>query len=269
MKKLIITLHDFGISKSVNDGVLYAIKHPNNIATQYSLLPHAPGSELGAQIAKENPDLSFDLCVALTSFNPIGKSYKTLVDKNNQFLKPDTVTWDFSIIDNFDPKEVEEEISLQYEWFLGHVGRKPTALTTQKSEHGDPKILIPLADLAKKEGLPIRTPAWKWFSNYAAQSYVVDLGLKHTQNVFIGCLDWRGRYGYDLETDLDKLVSDIKATDGVSELLIFCGFVDEELFNISSVTWQRGQYLDIIERKMPIVERFRKEFELVDYRNLQ
>src|SRR3989344_2404008 len=97
--KLIVTAHDFGLTHSGNLGVLYAINHPENIFTEYSLLPNAPGSM---------------------------EAVKTMVDKNGNFLDADATTWDFSCIDNFNDDEIITEIDAQYDWFVKNVGRKPS-----------------------------------------------------------------------------------------------------------------------------------------------
>ncbi|GAB4139898.1 MAG: hypothetical protein Fur0024_0630 [Patescibacteria group bacterium] len=268
-KKLIVTAHDFGFTHSVNEGILFALNHPQNIFTELSLLAVAPGSTEGARIARENPQISTHLCISLMQdkFKPITKP-KTLVDRNGYFFKGATDTWDFSAIDNFDDKEVRDEVFAQYEWFVKNVGRKPSAIVSQKSEHGDPKILIHVSELAKKENLPVRTPLWKWKPNYGAETFIDSEGLKHTSSCFVGLLDWKGRFGYDLEADLDKLIEDINLKNGVSEVFIFCGFVDEETINLSSVNWQRGQILNIMERKPHIIQKIRENFDLISYRDL-
>lgn len=264
--KLIVTAHDFGMTESVNQGVLYALNHPNNIFTELSLLPNAPGSRQGAEIARDL-DFPVNLCICLTSFKPILSTHKTLVDVEGKFHKPDIATWDFSMIDNFSDMEVASEIAAQYDWFVSRVGRPPSAIVTQKSEHGDPKILLPLVELARREGLPVRTPVWNWRENYGAQSYVDQEKIRHTNNIFVGIKNWTGRYGYDLETDLPQLVSDIKNKSGVSELLVFAGFVDQQLFDLSSVSWQRGQFLQALQNGQ-VAKTIKDNFELISYRQL-
>lgn len=264
--KLIITAHDFGMSASVNAGILHAFHHTQNIFTELSLLPNAPGSMEAAQLA-HSVGIPVNLCVCLTSFRPLLKTHKTLVDSAGNFIKPNISTWDFSMIDNFDDGEVVAEIAAQYKWFIANVGRKPTALVTQKSEHGDPKILLPLVDLAKRENLPVRTPVWNWRENYGAQSYVEQEKIRHTNNIFIGIKNWTGKHGYDLEVDLDQLIKDIKNKPGVSELLIFAGFVDREIFDVSTVNWQRGQFLQLLDRP-EIIDKIKDNFDLISYRDL-
>lgn len=268
-KKVIFTLHDFGKTKSINDGIIYSMEHPNNIATQYSLMPNGLASSEAAKYAKAHPEHSFDLCITFTDFAPLSKGHKTLTDKSGNFLKADTVKWDFSVLDKYDDREVENEIAAQYEWFLKKVGRKPSALTTQKSEHGDPKILVPFADLAKSEGLPIRAPAWEWFGNYAAQSYVEDLGLKSSTNLFVATKDWKGKNGFSLEEDTDNIIDAIRTAPGISEILALVGFVDKELLELSSVSWHRGEYINLLVRKPEILLMFTETFNFINFKDLK
>lgn len=266
--KLIVTAHDFGLTHSVNLGVFYSINHPENIFTEYSLLPNAPGSLEASKIARNNPKLSVNLCITLTNYKPISQNLKTMVDRDGNFLHASTSTWDFSCIDKFDEKEIKAEIDAQYDWFVKNVGRKPSALVSQKNEHGDPKILIPFVEKAKKENLPIAGPFWKWKSNYGAQEYVTNEGVKCTSNVAICLKDWKGRLGYDLESDLDQLIIDYSTKSGVTEFIVFCGFADKETLSLSSLSWQRGQYLAILERKPEILRKIRNSFQLINYGDL-
>lgn len=266
-KKLIITAHDVGISHSMNTGIIYALNHPDNIFTELSLLPNAPGSKEAAHMLRK-VTIPINLCCVFTKFRPILKTHKTLTDKQGVFLKANTDTWDFSCIDSYADNEIKKELDAQWNWFIDNVGKKPSALTTQKGEHGDPKILLPFVEKAKKENVPIRAPYWKWQSNYAAHSFVNEEGVKHTDNIIIGISDWRGRFGMDIETDIDKIIETIEKKNGITELFIFCGFVDEELFNMTSVSWQRGQYLHILNYKPEILRTIKKRFDLISYKDL-
>ena len=268
-QKLIITIHDFGLTHAVNQGIFDAFADPNNIATNVSLLVTTPGREEASNFAKQHPEISIDLCISLTRNKPCLRTHKTLIDKNGNFKQANTTKWDFSILDEYDPKEIAMEINAQYNWFIKNVGRKPNALTTQRSEHGDPKILMPLVDLAKKENLPIRTPAWEWLTNYMAKQYVLDNKVQTTDLVIVGIKDWRGKFGFDLDTEMDKLIKKLKSVnDGIAELLLFVGYTDEELFEYSSVTWQRGQYLDILYRRPQILNKLKNEFDLISYKDI-
>lgn len=266
MNKLIVVAHDFGMTHAVNEGILYALKQKDNIITELSLLVNAPGSEEAAELCKKL-DVSVSLNLNLCSLKPISKGLKTMIDSSGNFLKPNLSTWDFSIFDKEDELEIEREINAQWDWFVRHVEKKPSAILSRKSEHGDPKVLFPIIRRAKKEGVALRSPVWKWKENYGAQSYVEQEGVRVSNNMFVGILDWKGRFGYDLENDLDKLIRDVNNQKGVSELLVFAGFVDKETFNASSVNWQRGQYIQLAKKGF-VQRKLRSNFDLVSYKDL-
>ncbi len=265
-QQLIVTAHDFGLCASVNDGTRYILEHKNNIVTELALLVNAPGSQEAALMAKEM-DISVSLCLNLTTFRPIAKKVPSLVDAEGNFLGVDVETWDFHVIDQYRKEDILKEIDAQVEWFIKHVGRKPSALLSRKNEHGDPKILIPFVEKAKSLGIPVRTPVWKWKENYGAQSYVVQEGVSSSSSVFLAYLSWKGPNAYDLEKEVDRFVEEVSKRKGTSELLVLMGFVDEELFQLSSINWQRAQIFSILDRD-DVIDKIRLNFDLVSYRSL-
>ena len=265
--KVIFTAHDFGLCSSVNKGIEYCIKQDNSIISELSLLPNAPGSAEAAQMAK-NEEISVSLNVNLTTFSPISKEVPSLIDVNGRFKKVNTKVWDFSSIDSFTEEDVRKELGAQWDWFVENVGRKPTAMLARKNEHGDPRILIPFVEKAKKEGIPIRTPSWKWLTNYGAQSYVKQEGVKQADFTEIGVKDWFGEGGFDLVEDFDKLLELLKSRGGITEILLFIGFVDKELFDISIVNWQRGQFVSLVVNKHSILSKLEKTFDIISYEEL-
>lgn len=264
-KKVIVTAHDFGLTTSVNEGIIYTLNHRNNILTELSLLVNAPGSE-DALSKVQNHGVSIALNLNLISFKPLS-DVPSMINKDGSFKTVDVSTWDFSSIDSYLEEDVSREIDAQWDWFVSHVGRKPSAILSRKNEIGDPRILLPLVKKAQKEHVPIRTPMWMWQENYGAQSYVYQEDVKSPENIFVLLKDWKGRFGYNLDDDLDRLIADVKMTSGVSELLVFPGFVDEELFEVSTLNWQRGQYIALLERD-DIFDRLREEFEYIGFSDL-
>ena len=265
-KKLIITAHDFGYFDSINRGIIYSLKHKNNIITELSLLANTPGSLEAAKFSRSTK-ISVSLNTNFTSQKPLSRGVPSLVGKDGNFLKVDTKTWDFSVIDRFNEKDVTRELDAQWDWFTENVGRKPSAILSKKNEYVDPKILMPVVSKAKKEGVPIRVPVWMWKENYGAQSYVEQEGVKSTQNIFLGLKEWKGKFGYDLIEDIDQLIADIKTKEGVSELLVFPGFVDKELMDKSTLNWQRGQFLQVLDNN-EVISKIKDNFELISFRDL-
>ncbi len=267
-KNLIITGHDLGLAAAVNDGYRYALTKLPRLFSELSIIPNAPHSEEAVKIAKES-GISTNLCFSFTSSMLRSLSdAKSLIDKNGVMKRAATQTWDFSVIDSFAESDVEKEVDAQYQWYLNHFGHKPSALVTQKGEHGDPKILAPLIALAKREKLPMRSPFWQWKANYGAQSLAQSEGIKTTGAVFIAIKDWQGKFGVDLETELETLITDAQKAPGVVELLIFTGFCDKDLMAATSVSWQRGQILNILKRKYYLIERLYEEFNVITYHDL-
>jgi len=271
MKKLIITAHDFGLLHSINLGTIYALQNKCNFFSQLSLVVNGrnESSVEAAKFIRANPQISCLLDLSFSELKPLVSGHKTLIDKSGNLKRVYTENWDFNSINDYDSQEIIKEMDAQYDWYIEHVGRKPDGLTSRKNVHGDPKILIPVVDLAKRENLPIRSPLWKWETNYSAQSFVIEEGIKCPTKTFIVCPDWNGHKSYDLITDFDQLIRDINNTSGdVHEILTFAGFVDEELIRFSSLNWQRGQILDIMKKKPEILQKLRDNFEIISFKDL-
>lgn len=269
MKKIIITGHDLGYSRSVNLGYQYALTKLPKVFSELSLLVNSTYSLDAAQIAKTS-GISTNLCISLVNhnFSPLTEG-NSLKDSSGHLKDTNNVnSWDFSVIDTYVQEDIEKEIQAQYEWFLTNMGHKPSGLVTQKGEHGDPKILEPMMKLAKDENLPMRAPLWNWQANYGAQSLVESEGIKTTSQMLVCFKDWQHGTGYDLEQDLEEIVQKISRSDGVTELAIPLGFCDAELLGMSSVSWQRGQILGILKRKYHLIERLYSEFDVITYRDL-
>ncbi|WKZ24292.1 MAG: ChbG/HpnK family deacetylase [Candidatus Dojkabacteria bacterium] len=269
-KKLIINGHDLGFSHAINEGFQYLLEKYPRVLSEISILPNGLASEEAVAIAKES-GVAVNLCMCFANSKFKGLSGRsTLTDEKGYLKNADTISWDFSVIDSFSEEDIKREIEAQYQWFLDRFGKKPSAIVTQKGEHGDPKILEPFVALAKRENLPMRAPMWRWKTNYGAQSFVEAEGIRTTQSIHMGIKDWRGELGFDLETELEELIEQISAeNNGVSELLLFIGFAGEEMFKLSSISWQRGQILNIAKRKYHIIEKIRESFDIVGFGDIE
>lgn len=268
-KQIIITGHDLGYSRAVNEGFAHIVSHPQKLFSEISILPNAGESQTAVKIAKDS-GLSINLAISLANarLKVLSQAPSLIGADGNLKNSPNVKTWDFSIIDTYTDEDIEKEIHAQYDWFLKHFGHKPSALVTQKGEHGDPKILEPMIKLAKKESLPMRAPLWRWKTNYGAQSLVEFEGIKTTGSIFVCFKDWQNWSGYDLETDLEELIKNIHKSKGVSEILFLPGFCDQELFDMTSISWQRGQIISILKRKYHLIERLYSEFDVISYQDL-
>lgn len=266
--KLIITAHDYGVYKSVTDGILWCLDHPNNIITEVSLTPNFADSIRAAELIKSK-NISISLNTNFTSEKPLSRNVPSLTNSEGHFLEADVKTWNFSNLDKYKDIDIRKELDAQYDFFIEQIGKKPSAILSKKNEFSDPKLLEIFVEKAKRENTALRSPMWMWKTNYAAQSYLNQEKVKHPKKVFVGLKDcWHNRFGYDLlSEDLDKLIEDIKSAEGTNELLLFPGFVDQELMTKSSLNWPRGQAIEIIKSKK-ITDRIRNEFELISFADL-
>lgn len=268
-KQIIITGHDLGYSRSVNNGFQYAIEKLPKLFSELSILPNSKYSLAAVAIAKAS-SISTNICFSLTNHNLISLAKAPSLIDSNGFLKnsKNARNWNFSIIDTFSTEDIEKEIQAQYKWFLDNFGHKPSGLVTQKGEHGDPKILEPIIRLAKAENLPMRAPFWKWQTNYGAQSLVESEGIKTTSQYLVCFKEWEQSAGMDLETDIELIIKKVNSVNGITELAFLPGFCDQELFDLSIVSWQRGQILNILKRKYYLIERLYDEFDVITYSDL-
>jgi predicted glycoside hydrolase/deacetylase ChbG (UPF0249 family) len=267
--QIIITGHDLGYSPSVNDGFSYILSSPNKFFSELSILPNARASIQAVKIAKES-NVPVNLAISLVNAKQFCLSRaSSLLGEGNHLKDVQNIkSWDFSVIDTFDPSDIELEITAQYQWFLDNFGHKPSALVTQKGEHGDPKILEPMIKLAKQEGLPMRAPWWKWQTNYGAQSLVEFEGIKTTSQIIVCFKDWQNISGFDLEEDFDKIIAKIYQSAGVTELAVLPGFCDRDLLDTTSLSWQRGRAVALFEQKYDLIERLYNDFDVITYSDL-
>jgi predicted glycoside hydrolase/deacetylase ChbG (UPF0249 family) len=121
MKCLIVTADDFGISQSVNRGIVEA--HLGGIVTGASLMVHRPASEEAVALARECPALSLGLHLEL---------------------------------DAVPPDRVPAEIGRQHARFLALVGFAPTHVDTHHDVHRDPRILSHLLAWGSDARVPVR-----------------------------------------------------------------------------------------------------------------
>lgn len=127
---------------------------------------------------------------------------------------------------------------------------------------------MPITDLAKREGIPVRSPVWQWKSNYGAQSHVEAQGVRSTQEVVPMLRDWKAGdvFGFDFKEDFDRYLEIITSSTS-AEMIFFPGFVNQELFELSTLNWERGVFFNYIDNDA-LIDKFRNSVDLVRYDEL-
>ena len=124
MKEFIINADDFGFSKEVTDGIVYA--HTHGVVTSTTLMANMDAWEHAASLVGKHPGLSVGIHLTLTVGRPVLPSERvpSLVGPDGRFRPFDQVlgkAWRFRM----KLAEIESELSAQMERLLA-AGVRPT-----------------------------------------------------------------------------------------------------------------------------------------------
>lgn len=236
-KKLIINADDYGLTRSVSEGIIRA--HRDGVVTSTSVMINL-AQRVDVIELLENPSLDIGVHLNLT----VGKSVLPkekiphLVDENGHFHKRKTtrrpVNDDGVVL--FDDVPIEEiilEMETQIRHFIGF-GLTPTHLDTHHHIHANPKVMDAIIFSAINSNLPLRT------INPEMRDEVRSKGIRTTEF-------FEGRFfGLDLVNlkNMATIFADI--SDGVTELMCHPGEVSDELKAISGYVDERQAELDVL-----------------------
>ncbi len=209
--KIIFNADDFGYTKSVTDGIIFACK--NGVVKSTTALVNTPYLEYSFQESLGCPDLGVGVHLNLT----IGKSLtknKTLSDKAGNFYKPAQLR-DKEI----DLDEVYLEFKAQIERFIEVFGRLPSHLDSHHGMHDFRDNLTVTMALAKEYGLPVRRyGSYKFVGGFFNDTVTVEALSKLIES----------HYGENIE------------------IMTHPGACDLELYMNSSYSWQRVRELMVL-----------------------
>ena len=239
MKAAIINADDFGLSSSVNSGIIQA--HQEGVLTSASLLANAPGFAHALGLAKEHPSLGIGVHLNAVRGGPLcpAQSLPTL-SHNGHFLSPRQLgmrLWRGRV----DESDIHREFEAQIRRVID-AGIKPTHLDTEKHMHMlFPSMLKVALDLAEQHAIgwirwgcegfsPIRawasSQSWKALLlagvRRRAEPMVRASGVRHADH-FAGLL-YSGRM--DAEAYI-QVFEHLK--EGVTEIVCHPGYVDDEM----------------------------------------
>src|SRR3989344_8037210 len=114
MKKVIFNADDFGLTKSINKGILQCFK--SGVITDSSLLMNSKATEDAIRIIKTNR-LNAGIHLNLTEGKPLSNKASTLTDKNGNFLNIGKFSLKL-ILNKIREEDIEKEFAAQIEKFL-------------------------------------------------------------------------------------------------------------------------------------------------------
>ena len=181
MKKLIVAADDFGLTKSVNEGIVKA--HKEGIVTCLNFLPSGDAFEDALRLAKEIGLKEAGAHLALTETSPSANPSKipTLVADGNRFYKGHGQFLRKLLFGKIDLDQVYIELKSQLDRVEGS-GVRITNLSSHEHIHMMPEILDIFVKLAKEYDIPaIRYP----HGDYSSSPYSLRKIYKRT---ILSCL---------------------------------------------------------------------------------
>ena len=241
MKYLIVTADDFGLSKSINEGIVKA--HRDGIVTSISLMPAGWAFEDALERAKAIGLKEAGAHLALTETSALTEPSKvpTLAAKNGKFQKNHIRFFLNLFLKRIDRGHIYVELREQLNR-IKNSGITVTNISSHEHIHMMPAILDIFIELAKEYKIPaIRFPRNdRLFFTFGAKKIVRKLillwmeqgmnkmlknsSLAYTDN-FLGFLD-SGNLREETLTDMLESLS-----EGVTELVCHPGFLSPEVLD--------------------------------------
>jgi chitin disaccharide deacetylase len=156
---LIVNADDFGITEGANRAIVAA--HNIGNVTSACLLANMPAASHAMNLAKLHPELGVGWHANLTLGKPVSEpsAVPSLVDANGLFYARGVMEFKL-LLRRVDVADIRRELNAQFDHFL-NFGRRPTHIDSHQNMHAFPVFFDVLAEIAVREGLPIRMP-WRW-----------------------------------------------------------------------------------------------------------
>jgi len=158
VKQLIVNADDFGLTESVNRGVLDA--HRDGIVTSTTLLANGMAFESAVAASKRFHRLAIGVHLNLSEGMPVAHAsqVRTLVDSQGRLHMPPTRLWAGIATGQVRLSDVESELRAQVKKVIG-AGVQPTHFDGHKHVHVVPPVSEVVIRLAREFGVPaVRCP---------------------------------------------------------------------------------------------------------------
>ena len=248
MKHLIVAADDFGLTKSVNEGIVRS--HEEGIVTSINLLPCGEAYDDALKLAKDIGLCEIGAHLALTETKSITDSSKiaTLVDREGNFYRGHTQFFLKFLTGAINLEQVYIEWRAQLDKACAS-GIKITNLSSHEHIHMQPLLLDIIIKLAKEYNIPaIRYPhADRSYGRASLKTLCKTFILSHfapavgralkssgmvSPDHFLGFLD----SGNITENILLGILNTIE--DGTTELVCHPGFLGPEI--LEKYTFHKG-----------------------------
>lgn len=235
--KLIVNADDFGITRATNFGILDCLQ--NGILTTTTMMTNAPATMHAIELTKKY-DLPVGIHLVASMFHPL-TDCSSWVKEDGTFDKQKFFTQG----DLVDTNQLRKEWFAQMEFFIEHVGKKPTHIDSHHHAHLQPVASEIIKEIADYYQLPVRN---------IKTNYGEDVYFYHEF--------------YSPNVSVDVIADAIKHSD-IVELMVHPAYVDQKLIEVTSYNMGRLPEIDVLmsdEAKALIIS---KGVELINYLDVQ
>lgn len=272
MKKLIVNADDFGLTKSITDGIIKSFT--NGIVRSASFIVNTDAFEYSVKIAKEHPALDIGIHITWVGEDaPLLKDVESIRKGDHFYTNWKWVLWkDF--FRKIKLEEAEREAIAQVEKLIG-AGIHPTHIDSHQHLHLLPGLSEIVIKIAKNYHIPfVRCPALSRrtlkrifylplnIMSKRLKKNIMDSGLPKPPD-FIG-------FEYSGKLDTGKLVKILKQLNGeVSELMVHPGYESASLHKKYpwGYKWEDELNTLISAEALSLIEK--NHFELTSFKELQ
>ncbi len=248
-KQLIVVADDFGLTESVNDGIVQAYKH--GIVSEISLMLDFPATRHALTLIRDHSLKNVGIHLLLQGY-----------DKEHKMLRRDDY---ISLFKEKSYEEIKDMACYELDKFVKTVGSIPTHIIPQYGIHGNLKLLDFLIEYARDNKIPMRIPR-SALSNSFGENYAAEIMMRRskiqTTDYLIVETD-----GFDLQQIQESIIQQLKNVKKgeTVEIVTHPAYFDKELLIMSSLNFERARDLT-----MTLDPSFKKEiinlgFEIVSY----
>lgn len=228
--KLIISADDFGMSKSISDGIIYGIQ--KGFITSTSIIANLDYTDYAIEQARLNGIKRVGLHCNLIIGKSLTKNPKLCFTENDITSKS---TNQSDILASVSYEEAKNEILAQYD-YIASKGLEINHLDNHLLLEIYPNIMQAMIDVAKEKHIPMR------FWNMELKKQINNSGVV-TPDVI--CRDFH-RDGVTDET-LNDLIKKYSGTSSTVEIMTHVGFVDMYTYLFTDYNYHRLLELKTLE----------------------
>ncbi len=256
--KTVIVLDDFGLCKSVNNGIIYVLER-STIPFEVSLMVYGKAVKHAIKNMPKSTRLGIHL-------DPLGWQKTKKVSTTQDYI---------DLFKNHSSDYIEKLVLEELKRFTDLTGNYPTHITSHKGIHSNFKVLQAILIYAKQHNIPMRRANTALNLELTENSYASNIMIRRSglvlTDALIACIE--GNTTQKVKNCIIENIKRLKEQNTgnkqpTAEILFHPGFIDKELIELSSLNYLRGRDLSILLDKDFIKKLENMGVKFVNYSDL-